>query len=93
MAIWRTDVQEFGVFVSRDWHFFFVYACKRNTRFGDLVSFLRELQGVLFRLCLSVNEDCALCVSLHLGSLSLQSGRVAFLRKVKEFPNAIASIV
>ena len=93
MAIWRTEVQEFGVFFSRDRRFFFFTPAREVQDLAIWCPFLRELQGVLLHLCLSVNEDCALCVSLHLGSLSLQSGRVAFLRKVKEFPNAIASIV
>ena len=45
MAIWLTEVQEFGVFFSRDRCL--LDSCKRSTRFGDLVSFFRKLQGVL----------------------------------------------
>ena len=59
------------------WGFFFREIGVLLTPTGDVQDlairalFSREFQGVLLHLCLSVNEDCALCVSLHLGPLSL----------------------
>ena len=71
MAIWRTEVHEFGVFFFRENGVFLFTPAKEIQDLAIWCPFLREFRGVLLHLCLSVNEDCALRVSLHLGLLSL----------------------